>query len=64
LQEVFESTYGRPARSFPAALPLFALDRIYMRGFSVAAARVLHGQGWRRLSDHAALTARLQPLAH
>jgi len=40
---------------------LFALDRIYVRGFSVASARVLHGSAWRRLSDHAALTARLRP---
>jgi len=61
LKEVFETMQGRPALSFPAALPLFALDRIYVRGFSVASARVLHGSAWRRLSDHAALTARLRP---
>jgi len=62
LAEVFESTHGRPARSFPAALPLFALDRIYTRGFEVASARVMHGALWRRLSDHAALIARLRAL--
>lgn len=62
LAEAFEATHGRPARSFPAVLPLFALDRIYVRGFAVDAARVLHGAAWRRLSDHAALTARLHPL--
>lgn len=61
LREVFESTQGRPALSFPAALPLFALDRIYVRGFQVASARVHHGGAWRRLSDHAALTAQLVP---
>ncbi|TCJ15995.1 EEP domain-containing protein [Parasulfuritortus cantonensis] len=61
LREVFESTQGRPALSFPAVLPMFALDRIYVRGFQVASARVHHGSAWRRLSDHAALTARLMP---
>jgi len=63
LKEVFETAHGRPARSFPAALPLFALDRIYVRGFGVASAQVLHGANWRRLSDHAALTAHLRPTA-
>ncbi|HEX8979813.1 MAG TPA: endonuclease/exonuclease/phosphatase family protein [Parasulfuritortus sp.] len=63
LTEVFETVQGRPALSFPAALPVFALDRIYIRGFSVLSARVLHGSAWRRLSDHAALTAHLRPLA-
>jgi endonuclease/exonuclease/phosphatase family metal-dependent hydrolase len=57
LQEVFEHAYGRPARSFPAALPLFKLDRIYVRGFSVKQARVHHGHVWSRISDHAALTS-------
>lgn len=57
LKEVFEHTYGRPARSFPAALPLFQLDRIYVRGFGVRQARVHHGHPWARISDHAALTA-------
>lgn len=59
LKEVFEATQGQPARSFPAALPLFPLDRIYVRGFAVASAQVLHGPDWRRLSDHAMLTAQL-----
>lgn len=62
LREVFETQHGRPARSFPAALPLFTLDRIYVRGFAVASAHVLHGNGWRRLSDHAPLTANLHPI--
>ncbi len=61
VKEVFETAHGRPARSFPAALPLFTLDRIYVRGFGVTAAKVLHGSHWRSLSDHAALTAHLRP---
>lgn len=61
LTEAFETYQGHNALSFPAALPLFALDRIYVRGFEVASARVLHGSSWRKLSDHAALTAQLKP---
>lgn len=57
MKEVFQDTYGRPARSFPAALPLFRLDRIYVRGFSVKQARVHHGRIWSRISDHAALSS-------
>jgi endonuclease/exonuclease/phosphatase family metal-dependent hydrolase len=57
MREVFESTFGRVARSFPAALPVFQLDRIYVRGFNVKAARVHHGHAWARISDHAALTS-------
>lgn len=57
MREVFEQAYGRPARSFPAALPVFHLDRIYVRGFSVKQARVHHGSAWARISDHAALTS-------
>jgi endonuclease/exonuclease/phosphatase family metal-dependent hydrolase len=62
LREVFELAHGQPARSFPAALPMLSLDRIYVRGFGVEAASVLHGHHWRRLSDHAALTAQIRAL--
>jgi endonuclease/exonuclease/phosphatase family metal-dependent hydrolase len=62
LVEVFETHHGRPATSFPAAMPVFTLDRIYVRGFGVASAHVLHGSAWRRLSDHAPLTANLRPV--
>lgn len=63
MHEVFELAGGAPARSFPAALPLLRLDRIYVRGFRVREARVHHGRSWARMSDHAPLTARLEPLA-
>jgi endonuclease/exonuclease/phosphatase family metal-dependent hydrolase len=59
VSEVFE-TYGRgPARSFPAMLPVFRLDRIYVRGFRVKLAHVHRGAHWARISDHAALSALL-----
>ncbi len=50
----------RPARTFPAALPCFRLDRIYVRGFTVDTAEVLHGTLWAKLSDHAPIVANLK----
>jgi endonuclease/exonuclease/phosphatase family metal-dependent hydrolase len=50
----------KPARTFPAALPCLRLDRIYVRGFAVKSAEVLHGVQWAKLSDHAPILATLQ----
>jgi endonuclease/exonuclease/phosphatase family metal-dependent hydrolase len=55
--EVIAEVNGRPARSFPAAMPLLRVDRIYFRGLELESARLLRGGVWRRLSDHAALSA-------
>ena len=65
LGEMVRTAAGRdkrlvPARTFPAALPWFRLDRIYVRGFQVEHAEVLHGPQWARLSDHAPIVANLQ----
>ena len=49
-----------PARTFPAALPWFRLDRVYVRGFKVDTAQVLHGTLWAKLSDHAPIVANLK----
>jgi endonuclease/exonuclease/phosphatase family metal-dependent hydrolase len=49
----------QPARTFPAAMPMLQLDRIYVRGFYVECAEVLHGMLWAKLSDHAPLIATL-----
>ncbi|MDD5296073.1 MAG: endonuclease/exonuclease/phosphatase family protein [Rhodocyclaceae bacterium] len=59
LVEVFGGAVGRPARSFPSTLPLFRLDRIYVRGMAVRSAQVHFGPPWSEISDHAALSARL-----
>lgn len=61
LEEAFGSADGRPARSFPATLPVFRLDRIYSRGFDILGTEVHFGLPWSRISDHAALSARLSP---
>jgi endonuclease/exonuclease/phosphatase family metal-dependent hydrolase len=52
--------HGKPARSFPSALPVLRLDRIYVRGFRVRHAEVHHGPPWSLVSDHAALSAQLE----
>jgi endonuclease/exonuclease/phosphatase family metal-dependent hydrolase len=48
-------------RTFPAQRPVFALDRVYVRGFRVESVRVLHGEPWRRLSDHLPVEVVLAP---
>ena len=59
LHEAFESHSGQVARSFPARLPLFKLDRIYLRGLTVKHSAVHAHAPWDRISDHAALSAKL-----
>lgn len=59
LSEVFSNCGGSPACSFPAARPMFRLDRIYVRGFEVKQTEVHHGLPWSAISDHAALSAHL-----
>lgn len=51
--------FGKPARSFPARLPLLRLDRIYLRNAQASDARVLSRYPWSHLSDHAPLVAQV-----
>lgn len=48
-----------PAPTFPAVFPVLRLDRVYVRGLDVRAAMVVHGLGWRKLSDHAPIVTDL-----
>ena len=59
LQEVFVQATGRPVRTFPAALPLLALDRIYVRNAAVHSPLALPKTPWNKLSDHAPLAAEI-----
>ncbi len=63
LCEAFETLHGKPARTFPAVMPMLTLDRIYVRGLKVESAQRLHGMvegaQWRGLSDHAGLSVTL-----
>jgi endonuclease/exonuclease/phosphatase family metal-dependent hydrolase len=60
LHEAFEQTGGHLAKTFPSALPLLPLDRIYLRNADVQSACRLSAKPWSRLSDHVALLARLR----
>jgi endonuclease/exonuclease/phosphatase family metal-dependent hydrolase len=60
VHEVFEQARGRSARTYPAVLPMLQLDRIYIRGFIVERTEVHNVYPRSRLSDHAALSARLR----
>ncbi len=60
LQEVFLSSRGSYARTFPVWMPALKLDRIYVRGFSVVSTERHVSRPWNRLSDHAAISAVLK----
>lgn len=60
LHEVFEQSLGRPAKTFPSAMPLLPLDRIYVRNAHVRSASTLSSAPWSALSDHVALMAQLE----
>jgi endonuclease/exonuclease/phosphatase family metal-dependent hydrolase len=42
-------------------MPIFTLDRIYVRGLNVDAVQRQVGAPWSRLSDHVAIAAKLRP---
>jgi endonuclease/exonuclease/phosphatase family metal-dependent hydrolase len=60
LTEVSAVHAGRAPRTFPSILPVFRLDRIYVRGFSIDGSRVHRGKPWSMLSDHLAVSAELR----
>jgi endonuclease/exonuclease/phosphatase family metal-dependent hydrolase len=50
-----------PARrnTFPSRLPVFSMDRIYLRGLTCLSTHVPRGVAWARMSDHLPLVAEL-----
>ncbi len=52
---------GTP-RTFPSRMPLFALDRVYVRGLRCRAVTVPRGPAWARMSDHLPLLVELEPV--
>jgi endonuclease/exonuclease/phosphatase family metal-dependent hydrolase len=58
LEEVHAAAKGRPARTFPARVPLLRLDRIYVRNVRYRPVKVF-ARDWRMLSDHLPLAAEL-----
>ncbi len=63
MTEVLVAATGRHARTFPSALPMLQLDRIYVSGFEVESARTHKGKPWSLLSDHLAVSAELRRAA-
>ncbi|MCD2452566.1 endonuclease/exonuclease/phosphatase family protein [Methylicorpusculum oleiharenae] len=55
LKEVFKTTHGRYAKTFPAWLPVLTMDRIYFRGLTPLSCNRLAHSPWHALSDHAPL---------
>ncbi len=47
-------------RTFPSRVPVFALDRIYLRGLRCVSTFVPRGTNWARMSDHLPLVAELE----
>lgn len=47
--------------TFPSRVPVFALDRFYVRGLTCRTTMVPRGSGWARMSDHLPLVAELEP---
>jgi len=60
MSEASLAAVGRHQRTYPSLLPLFRLDRIYVRGFAVVKSQVHRGPPWSLLSDHLALSAELE----
>ena len=51
------SLFGQ--RTFPSRVPLFALDRVYLRGLGCVSTTVPRGGAWARMSDHLPLLVEL-----
>jgi endonuclease/exonuclease/phosphatase family metal-dependent hydrolase len=51
-----------PPPTFPALVPVFALDRVYLRGWRCCATEVPRGLSWARMSDHLPLVVELELL--
>ncbi len=47
--------------TFPSRVPVFALDRFYLRGLACRSTMVPRGMVWARMSDHLPLVAELEP---
>jgi endonuclease/exonuclease/phosphatase family metal-dependent hydrolase len=48
--------------TYPSRVPVFALDRVYMRGFQCVNTQVPRGAAWARMSDHLPMLVELQAL--
>lgn len=56
-KEVCTEVFGKPAKTYPAKMPVLQMDRMYYRNLSLRSAKVMDKLLWRHLSDHCALMA-------
>lgn len=56
-QEAHTHVYGESAKSFPARIPLFRLDRIYYKNLALKSCHLLNNRFIRKKSDHLPLRA-------
>ncbi|MFZ4652356.1 MAG: endonuclease, partial [Rubrivivax sp.] len=54
------SSADRGPLTFPALVPVFGLDRVYLRGFRCRSTLVPRGSAWARMSDHLPLIVELE----
>jgi endonuclease/exonuclease/phosphatase family metal-dependent hydrolase len=55
---------GAPSQhlTFPSLMPVFSLDRFYLRGLTCRNTMVPRGLTWSRMSDHLPMVAELEPV--
>jgi endonuclease/exonuclease/phosphatase family metal-dependent hydrolase len=51
---------GRRELTYPSRVPVFSLDRVYMRGLRCVSTFVPRGAAWARMSDHLPLVVELE----
>ena len=61
MRAISPQSRGTPAATFPSLAPVFALDRLYLRGLACRSTMVPRGTTWARMSDHLPLVAELEP---
>jgi len=57
VKEAFYTAHGRHSRTYPAALPMLPMDRIYFRNLELISAHRQMDERHRDLSDHCAIAA-------
>ncbi|MCA0244273.1 MAG: endonuclease/exonuclease/phosphatase family protein [Proteobacteria bacterium] len=61
LRRAHAASTGNTRATFPSLMPVFALDRFYLRGLACRSTLVPRGMAWARMSDHLPLVADLEP---
>lgn len=57
MQEVYRSTHGRYAKTFPSNRPILQMDRVYFKHLKLLECECLNMPPWGQLSDHLPLYA-------